>query len=63
MPFLNTKKRKKHLCYYGYARTPWYRVYCTTCDKVVTSNLPKLIFASVLLCSFIFTGFMILLKF
>lgn len=63
MPLIKTKKRKKHLCYYGYARTPWYRVSCPICDKVVTSNLPTLIFAGVLLFSFIFAGFIVLLKF
>ena len=51
------------MCYYGYARMPWYRVLCPICDKVVMSNLPMLIFAGVLLTSFILAAFMILLKF
>lgn len=63
MPLLRSKSRKKHMCYYGYARTPWYRVSCPICEKVVTSNLPVLIFAGVLLIAFILAAFMILLKF
>lgn len=63
MPLLRNKSRKKHLCYYGYARTPWYRVSCPICDKVVMSNLPMLIFAGVLLSAFTLAALMILLKF
>ncbi len=62
MPLLKTKKRKKHLCYYGYARTPWYRVSCPICNKVVTSNLPPLIFVGILLISVTFAAFVVLLR-
>lgn len=42
-------RKKKHLCYYGFARVPWYRLYCPVCQQIVSNNLPALICCSVLL--------------
>ncbi len=63
MPWRNFAGRKKHLCYYGYARTNWYRIACPICNKVVKSNLPGLIFLGFLALTATTAAFVVVLKF
>lgn len=42
MPEKRRKTGRKHLCYYGYAKSDWYTISCPVCKKTHTGNLPHI---------------------
>ena len=35
--------KKKHLCYYGYTKVPWYEISCSVCGKIIKRNLATIL--------------------